>query len=99
MRLPQDYDSAPLVDAITDLDWSRDHARDATRVVQSIILERYGEQLDDEDAAWLLGSLLNRRLIRAQIHPDAGELIPMPGSKLRPKAKYVKIPPRNASLA
>ena len=92
MRLPQDYDSEPLVEAIIANDWSRDHAAAATKIIRALIAERYGERLDNYDAIWLLGSLLNRRLLRAEIHPN--DVSPRGSdARQRQRTKYVRIPP------
>jgi hypothetical protein len=91
MRLPQEYPSEPLIEAITALDWRVGHAEAATKVIQLVVAERFGEQLDEEDAVWILGSLLNRRLIRAEFDPE--ELLTRRGDlKRRPRARYVRIP-------
>src|SRR4051812_47102749 len=92
MRQPQDYDPEPLIQAIVALDWNTDHANGAARVIQSTVADRYGEQLGDEDAVWILGSLLNRRLFRMQIHPnEVGKHAT--DVKVRRRAKFVRIPP------
>src|SRR4051794_16014767 len=92
MRLPQDYDSEILILAVTALDWRSDYSEAATRLIQSSITEHYGERLGEEDAVWVLGSLLNRRLIRMQVHPDeVGKSAA--DAKIRRRARYVRIPP------
>src|SRR5436190_8772730 len=35
------YDPEPLIEAIVALDWSRDHAKGAMRVIQSTVAARY----------------------------------------------------------
>ena len=91
MRLPQHYDSGPLVAAITALDWSQDAAAGAAKIIQTTVQERFGESLPTAEAVWLLGSLLNRRLIRMQTHPDDAHKH-VPDRTLR-RAKYVRVPP------
>ena len=90
-RLPKDYDCEPLVNAIVALNWSPDHAKAATRIIQSMVTDSDGNRFDDDDAVWILGSLLNRRLIRMQVHPDdVAKAAANP--KVRRRARYVRIP-------
>jgi len=92
MRLPQDYDSEPLISALTALDWSHDPSVGAVKIIQATVKERFAESLSTSDAVWILGSLLNRLLIRMQTHPnDANKQVP--DRKLRRRSKYVQIPP------
>jgi hypothetical protein len=91
MQLPHDYDPELLIDAVTALDWSAEHPSDAVRAIQAIVQSKFGEELSDDDALQLLGYLLDRRLIRTQIHPDSQELVGW--QSVRRRAKYVRVPP------
>jgi hypothetical protein len=91
-RLPQDYTSEILIEAVTTLDWSQDASAGAVKIIQTSVQERFAESISTSDAVWMLGSLLDRRLIRMQIHPDDANKHGLE-KKLRRRAKYVRIPP------
>jgi hypothetical protein len=92
MRLPQDYTSELLIEAVTTLGWSPDASSGAVKSIQATVQERFAESLSTEDAVWILGSLLDRRLIRMQIHPDDASRH-ISNRKVRSRIKYVRIPP------
>lgn len=93
MRLPQNYDPELLVVAITALDWSPDASAAAVKLIQAMVRERFAESLSTADAVWILGSLLNRRLIHMQSHPDDATQNAPGRKQLRRRTKYVQIPP------
>jgi hypothetical protein len=96
MRLPKDYDSDPLIRAVTALDWSKDPSAGAMKIIQATVQERFDESLSTADAVWLLGSLLDRRLIRVQTHPDEADKR-RTDAKLRHRSKYFRIAPGDAN--
>jgi hypothetical protein len=90
MRLPQEYTSETLLEAVTSIGWSQDASAAAVKIIQVTVQERFAESLSTTDAVWILGSLLDRRLIRMQIHPeDASKQVS--DRKSRSRAKYVRI--------
>lgn len=91
MRLPQDYDSEPLIEAIVALDWSTEHPVDAMQTIQATVREMFGDELSDADAQFILGRLVEGRFIRTQIHPD--EVNQVGWRKVRRPAKYIRVPP------
>ena len=95
-RLPQNYDSEILIKAVTALDWNKDPSAGALKTIQATIHKHLGESLSSADAAWLLGSLLDRRLIRMEIDPDE---VHKPGTSrnFRRRGKYIRVPPRDAT--
>jgi len=92
MHLPQDYDSETLIEVVTTLGWSYDGSAGAVKIIQATVQERFAESLSTADALWVLGSLLDRRLIRMQIHPDDANKHGLEKT-LRRRAKYFRIPP------
>ena len=84
--MPKEYALQPLIEAVTALDWSRDHPVRAAKALQAAVLKNEGEDLSDVDALKLLARLIERRLIRSKLDP------PGMGMLSRRKARYEKVP-------
>ena len=91
-HLPQHYSSERLVAAVTAFDWSTDAASSAIKIIQATVHEWFGEVLTSGDAGWILGSLLDRRLIRSETYPD-GRGAGGPKDTFRRRSRYVKLAP------
>ena len=87
----KEYDLEPLIAAITALDWSFDHPRQAMKAIQATIFNGTGDELSDIDALKLLARLVEHRFIRTRIDPPVE--VEETGWRIRPgRAKYVRVP-------
>jgi hypothetical protein len=78
-----------LIEAVTGLDWSREHAKGGIKAIQETVLKNTGDELSDADAVKVLGRLVERKLIRTRIDPSA--TVPETRWTAR-KAKYFRVP-------
>jgi hypothetical protein len=87
----KEYDPEPLVEAVTRLDWSTEHARRAMKAIRETVLKNTGDDLSDTDAIIVLSRLVERKLIRTRIDPPASHLDSWAVYHGR-KSKYFRVP-------
>ena len=86
------YDSLPLIEAVTSLDWGEDTVTHALRAIQESILQNDGTVLSDNHVARLLNGLIERNLIRSQTDPPATNLAEGGTAVVNRKVKYFRVP-------
>lgn len=87
--MSNDYNTEFLIECVTSIDWSHEHAKLAVQAIQETVRTKYGHDLSDANAIKLLGRLIEGGLIRTGI----GDQARVAGKNgLFRKAKYFRIP-------